>query len=177
MRKNTFLTIFILAAIILSVLPFVTTFNELLTRIAENTRFYQLIETYLVPWEVKLIGVLFLPFNFRFVAIPGGMMINDTYVRLSWNCLGWQGFLLFAITLWGGLQGNYSKLSKVEAIVIGILGTFLINLARIAFTSLLAVRRSQLFALLFHDYFAAFVFIIWLIIYWTFVYQFVLKEV
>lgn len=176
MQKQTFLTIFILTAIILAVLPFVTTLNELMTRIVESTRLYQVIERLIVPWEVRLIGVLLLPFNLKFVATPEGMVINDVYVQISWNCIGWQGMLLLLITFVGGFQGNYTRLSKIEAIIIGILGTFLVNLLRMAVTSLLAVYYGQLFAILFHDYFAAFVFIIWLIVYWWFVYHFVLED-
>ncbi|MBU0708665.1 exosortase/archaeosortase family protein [Patescibacteria group bacterium] len=175
-RKQTFLTIFVLAAIILAVLPFVTTLNELMTRFVESTRLYRVIDKVIVPWEVKLIGVLLLPFSFEFVAVPGGMIINDVQIHLSWNCIGWQGMLLLIITFLGGFQGNYSRLSKIEAIIIGVLGTFLVNLLRMAITSLLAVFYGQLFAVLFHDYFAAFVFIVWLIVYWWFVYSFVLEQ-
>ncbi|OQX50861.1 hypothetical protein B5M47_02880 [candidate division CPR3 bacterium 4484_211] len=174
MQRDTFITVLILASIILAVLPFVTTLNELMTRVVENTSMYRAIEKIIVPWEVKLIGVLLLPFKLKFVATPGGMMINDVYVRISWNCIGWQGMLLLFVTFLSGLQGNYAGFSKLEAIIIGILGTFLVNLLRMAITSLLAVYCGQLFAVLFHDYFAAFVFIVWLIVYWWFVYSFVL---
>ncbi|MBU1110701.1 exosortase/archaeosortase family protein [Patescibacteria group bacterium] len=173
-KKQTFLTIFILAAVILAILPFVTTLNELMTRIVESTRLYQIIEKIIVPGEVKLIGVLLLPFNLDFVAVPDGMIINDIYVHLSWNCIGWQGMLLLLVTFIGGLQGNFTRWSKVEAIIIGILGTFVVNLVRMAITVLLAIYSSQLFAIIFHDYFAAFVFIVWLLFYWWFVYGYVL---
>ncbi len=175
-RKQTFLTIFIFAAIILAVLPFVTTLNELMTRLVESTRVYQVIEKFVVPWEVRLIGVLLLPFDLEFVAVPDGMIINNVYVHLSWNCIGWQGLLLLVVTFFGGFQGSYTRLSKIEAILIGILGTFIVNLLRMAVTSLLAVYHGRLFAVIFHDYFAAFVFIVWLIVYWWFVYRFVLVE-
>lgn len=175
-KKQTFLTIFIFAAVILAILPFVTTLNELMTRLVENAHVYQVIERYIVPWEVRLIGVLLAPFDLEFTAVPDGMVINDVYVHLSWNCIGWQGMLLLLITFVGGFQGDYTTLSKVEAALIGILGTFEVNLLRMAITSLLAVYHGQLFAIIFHDYFAAFVFIVWLIVYWWFVYAFVLQQ-
>ena len=82
--------------------------------------------------------------------------------------------LLLIITFFGGFQGHYTRWSKIEAIIIGVLGTFIVNLLRMAITGVLAARGSQLVAIIFHDYFAALVFIIWLFVYWWFAYRFVL---
>jgi len=60
--------------------------------------------------------------------------------------------------------------------LIGILGTFLINLLRIALTVVLLVVSRPLFAVVFHDYLAAIMTIIWLVIFWWFAYSFVLEE-
>ena len=53
--KKTFGHLFLVVVIILMVLPFVTTFNELLTKIVENSLLYRPVEKYFVPYEVALI--------------------------------------------------------------------------------------------------------------------------
>ena len=60
--------------------------------------------------------------------------------------------------------------------MIGLLGTFLVNLLRIVFTVILLVVSRPLFAMVFHDYLAAIMTIIWLVIFWWFAYSFVLEE-
>lgn len=174
--KSTFLTLFLIAAVILLMLPFFTTFNEFLTKIIEHSALYQPIQKYIVPFFAKMIGVLLLPFGVKFTAYLDGMEINGVPMGLTWNCLGWQSLVLLLVTFLTGLTGNYTKFSKFECIMIGILGTFLVNIFRITFTSLLAAYWGQLFAIVFHDYFATFITLIWLFVFWWFSYAFVLKE-
>lgn len=174
-QKKTFQMIFILAALMLVLLPFFTTLNELLTRVVEKLHLYMVVQNFIVPWEVKFIGALLYPLKLDFVAHQMGMTVEGRYIGLTWNCIGWQGMLLLFISFIAGFQGSYTRLSKLEAILIGVLGTFLINLFRMAFTTLLAAYYGQLFAILFHDYFATFVFIAWLLFFWWFVYGFVLE--
>ena len=71
---------------------------------------------------------------------------------------------------------DYTFFSKTEAFLIGLLGTFLINLLRITLTVILLVVARPLFAVVFHDYLAAIVTIVWLIVFWWFAYAFVLDE-
>lgn len=123
-QKQTFKLLLAALAIMLVLLPFMTTLNELMTRVAESSRLYMAIQNVVVPWEVKMIGVLLSPFRFDFVAHPSGMTVNGRYVGITWNCIGWQGSLLLGITFLAGFQGSYTRLSKLQAVLIGILGTF-----------------------------------------------------
>ena len=158
-------------------LPFVVSINDLLTRVVENMGWYAWVQKYIVPWEIKLVGVMVTPLGIDFVAHPEGFTANGTYAHLSWNCIGWQSLLLFLITLPFGLKGgDYTWLSKTEAVAIGLLGTFLVNLLRIATTVVLLVVSRPVFAMVYHDYLAAIMTVVWLIGFWWFSYSFVLEE-
>jgi hypothetical protein len=65
----------------------------------------------------------------------------------------------------------------VEALGIGILGTFWLNILRMLLTVLLAVHTPAIFRVVFHDYLAAITTVIWLFGFWWFSYSFVLEEV
>ena len=176
-QKRVFQIALAALAIMLAVLPFIVSINDLLTRAVENAGWYAWVQRYIVPWEIKLVGVMVTPLGIDFVAHPEGFTANGTYAHLSWNCIGWQSLILFLITLPFGLKGgDYTRLSKVEAILIGLLGTFLVNLLRIAFTVVLLVYSRPLFAVVFHDYLAAIMTVIWLVVFWWFSYSFVLEE-
>ncbi|MBU1931883.1 exosortase/archaeosortase family protein [Patescibacteria group bacterium] len=176
-QKRIFKLALAALAIMLMVLPFTLSINDILTRTIEGLGWYQWIQDNIVPWEVRLIGVMVRPLKIDFVAYPEGFTANGIYAKLSWNCLGWQSLLLFLVSLPFGFKGGeYTWFSKLEAFLIGILGTFLINLLRITFTVVLLVVSRPLYAIVFHDYLAAIMTIIWLVVFWWFSYSFVLEE-
>jgi exosortase/archaeosortase family protein len=176
-QKKVFQITLAALAIMLMILPFVVSINDLLTRGVENMGWYVWIQERIVPWEVKLVGVMVTPLGIDFVAYPEGFTANGQYARLTWNCIGWQSLLLFLVTIPFGFKGGeYTLLSKAEAFLIGILSIFLVNLLRIAITVVLLVVSRPLFALVFHDYLAAIMTVVFLVIYWWFCYAFVLEE-
>jgi exosortase/archaeosortase family protein len=175
-QKRTFIFIFLLLVIALVFLPFLVSFNDVLTRVVEKIGWYMWVQEKVVPMEIKMVAVLVSPLGIDFVAHRDSMTINGIHAGMSWNCLGWQSLLLLFITLFLGLRGNYTFVSKIEAILIGLLGTFLVNLLRIVFIVIILVLSRPLFAVVFHDYLAAIVTIIWLFAFWWFCYKFVLEE-
>lgn len=176
-QKRVFQVALAALAIMLMILPFIVSINDILTRTVEKAGWYSWVQEVIVPWEVKLIGVAVRPLGIDYIAYPEGFKANGTYARLTWNCLGWQSLVLFLVTLPFGFKGgNFTWLSKMEAFLIGLLGTFLINLFRITFTVLLLAFFRSLFAIVFHDYLAAVMTIAWLIAFWWFAYGFVLEE-
>jgi len=175
-QKRTFTTIFALLAVFLAVLPFLVTFNEALTHIVERLRLYMWIQERIVPLEVKMVGVLVSPLGINYLAHQNGMTVNGTYAGMTWNCIGWQSLLLLIITLVVGLRGNYTLVSKIETVLIGLLGTFLVNMARLVFIVILLAYSRPLFAVVYHDYLAAIVTILWLFGFWWFSYSYVLEE-
>lgn len=177
-EKKLFLAIFGFFSLTLITLPFLVSFNEVLTKIFEQNRLYIFIQDNIVPWEAKVIGAILLPFGYEFgVAQNGpGIVVNGLFMKLTWNCLGWQSLILFLATWFVGFRGRYTKLSIAEAVGIGLLGTFWLNIARILFTVLLAVHLQPVFRIVFHDYLAAITTIIWLFFFWWFSYSYVLEE-
>lgn len=175
-QKRTFAIIFALLAVFLAILPFLVTFNEILTHMVERFRLYMWVQERIVPIEVKMVGVLVSPLGIDYLAHQNGMTVNGIYAGMTWNCIGWQSLLLLIITLIVGLRGNYTLWSKVETILIGLLGTFLVNLLRLTLIVIILAYSRPLFAVVYHDYLAAIVTILWLFGFWYFSYAFVLEE-
>lgn len=173
-EKRTFKVIFALLAIFLMVLPFLVTFNEVLTHLIERIRVYMWVQEKIVPLEVKMVSVLVKPLGINYQAHQNGMTVNGIYAGMTWNCLGWQSLLLILLTFIFGLKRNYTVLSKAEAILIGLLGTFLVNLFRLTFIVWLLTFSRPLFAVVYHDYLAAGTTVVWLFVFWWFVYKYVL---
>lgn len=174
--KKTFQFLLLVFALMLGVLPFATSFNEVLTRVVERSDLYKPIQAVLVPYMSKLIvGVLARLPGLEIGTYPFGVIVNGVDVRITWNCLGWQSFLLFFASLIIGLRGLYTRLSKTQAILFGLVGTFLLNIFRMVFTAALVGWWRGLFVILFHNYFSAFLTIIWLLVFWYFSYSYVLE--
>lgn len=173
-KKATFGNLFALLAIALVLLPFVTTLNEFLTRVIETTGFYSVIQSYVVPVITRMSVLVLRPFGINVQATTVGLLVNGASVRLSWNCLGWQSFVLLLVSLITGLQGPYTALSKLECVLTGVLGTFLVNLVRISGIVLMSVYISRVAALVFHDYGTNILIIAWLFFFWWYSFRFVL---
>jgi len=159
-------------------LPFVNVFNHFLTRLVEGSGAYQVIQNYVTPHIIKLVMVVL---RFFGIKTRWGQSMFLVYTKdgplsmvISWNCLGWQSLVIFFVSLITGLSGNFTRLSKLECILIGILGTFLLNLGRIVASVLAIIYVNQFFAYVLHDYLMVLVTILWLFIFWWFSYSFVL---
>lgn len=171
-RKPIIRLVLIMGAILLMILPFVTTFNEFLTRIVETAGLDRFLTDWVVPVEARMLAVIL-----GLIGIPTQVSTTTIYldkggfflpVYISWNCVGWQSFILFGITLLTGIQGPFSKASKFEAMVVGFLGTFLMNLLRIASVAVVAYYFGQLPAVIYHDYGGTVIILLWLFAYWWF---------
>jgi len=183
-QKRIFNFLLAALAIMLVLLPFVTTLNSVLTELINKISFYRTIQRVVVPFESRLVIVITRRLGVPAFLAPAGkrasfyLLKGTQYfpVQLQWNCLGWQSLLLLFLSLAVGLQGNFTKISKLECTLIGLLGTFLINIFRIAFITIGIYYVNTIFAFLIHDYFAAIVTIVWLIFFWWFAYTFVLEK-
>ena len=171
-RRPIIRLVLIMAAILVMILPFVTTFNELLTRIVETTGLDRILTDWVVPVEARMLAVIL-----RLVGIPSQVSTTSIYldkggfflpIYINWNCVGWQSFILYAITLVTGIQGPFTKASKFEAMLVGFLGTFLVNLLRIASVAVVAYWWGQLPAVIYHDYGGTVIILLWLFAYWWF---------
>ena len=178
--KRTFSILFLILVFLLMFMPFITTFNELLTSFVLRFSWYRAIENYILPFEIRTVIAFLKILNIDAIGSRTTLSIVKDGVWqkmwISWNCLGWQSGLLIIFTLFVSLQGSYTKISKVTTISIGILGTFLINIFRISAVVLVFKYFGYLPAVFFHDYFANIAIILWLFVFWWFSYKFVLEE-
>src|SRR5439155_19791509 len=63
---------------------------------------------------------------------------------ISWNCVGWQSLILLGLSLMVGLRGPMSLATRVQVIALGVLGTILVNIARITVVCALAALAGYL---------------------------------
>jgi exosortase/archaeosortase family protein len=167
--------VFTVFAVLLAFFPFLTTFNEMMTRFAETLGFYRFIQAWVVPIEVKMVAVLLSPLAIKLTVYnESAMLVNGRFAHITWNCIGWQSMLLLCITLLIGLQGNYSFSSRIEVILIGIVGTYLMNILRMAFIVGLFVYSLPLFAIIYHNILAIVATLSWLFCFWWFCYTYIL---
>ncbi|MFC1710287.1 exosortase/archaeosortase family protein [Patescibacteria group bacterium] len=183
-QKATFKKLFAGVAILLAALPFIVTFSAALTSLFNKIGAYVWLQQQVVPFEARLVAVLLKGVGItglitpdqHFAMVlekPGGAYLP---IELQWNCLGWQSLVLLGLTLLTGLRGNWKVISKVEAVIIGVLGTFLINVFRMALITAMAYYVNDVAAMIIHDYFAALFALLWLVFFWWFAYSFVLEE-
>jgi len=183
-QKQTFKLLFAALAVMLVLLPFVTTFNTVLTNIINAIGLYKIIQDWLVPWESSMVVTIVRFLGINAFLLPRGeagafvIQKGSEFIPadLQWNCLGWQSLILLLISLIVGLEGGFTRLSKIECILVGILGTFLVNIFRIVFITVGIYYINAVFALLIHDYFAAFITVLWLFFFWWFAYGFILES-
>jgi exosortase/archaeosortase family protein len=167
-------------AILLVVLPFVSTFDDLLTTVGMHLGIAAPLQ-WIVPGEVRITVVLL-----GLVGIHAGAAGNQLVVWnasgapqtlfISWNCVGWQSLILLGLSLMVGLRGPMPLGSRLAVIALGVLGTVLINIARITVVCLLAALAGYLPAVLFHDYGGTLLLVAWLFTFWLIAYRWLVPD-
>jgi exosortase/archaeosortase family protein len=167
-------------AILLVVLPFVSTFDDLLTTVGMRLGIAAPLQ-WIVPGEVRITVVLL-----GLVGIHAGAAGNQLVVWnasgapqtlfISWNCVGWQSLILLGLSLMVGLRGPMPLGSRLAVIALGVLGTVLINIARITVVCLLAALAGYLPAVLFHDYGGTLLLVAWLFTFWLIAYRWLVPD-
>src|SRR3990167_10121161 len=153
------------------ILPFVTSATDLLTRFLINYEFYRVIVETVVPYEMSILktSLSFLGFDqFRYGRTYIELVRNGAWeaVYLSWNCICWQSLVLFLATLFGGLSGNHTKLSKLESFTIFVLGIFFLNVFRITSVVLVYQVFGRLPGVIYHDVVTTMMTIVYLFFFW-----------
>lgn len=178
----TYQMILMLAAGLLLVLPFITTFNEFLTRAVIELGLDRIFTDWVVPTEVRFIALILQPLGITtevtdvalYLYRPGADFPIPVYI--SWNCVGWQSFILFGITLVTGLQGRIPKRRKLQVIALGLLGTFWMNILRMASVALVVYLFGQLPGVIFHDYGGTLIILVWLVVFWYALFNYFLAD-
>ena len=179
--KKTLIRILILTVLVLIVLPFWTSFQDLLTSLVMRVELYKSLQNVIVPYELKVIATLLtlvgLPIRvgnayIEWTKVSGG----NEVIYLAWNCIGWQTLVLFVVTLITGMSGKHTLPSKLETLAIGVLGTYLVNILRLVLVVIVYFKVGRPFGIVFHDYFSNLLTLTWLFFFWWFSYRFVLEE-
>lgn len=172
------MTLVALACAMLMLLPLVTTFDDLLTSWALQLGVNNPLSA-IVPVESRMVVGLLTAIGIRAEAAGSHLVVWDGagamhVLLISWNCIGWQSLVLLGISLVSGLRGHHPLDARVQVIVIGVAGTMLLNLLRVAAVAALAATWGQTAAILFHDYGGTLLVVGWLFAFWMSVQRWIL---
>lgn len=178
--ERVYLQILAYAAVSFMFLPLISTFNELLTSIAENVGLFTVIRDVAAPFMVKMLSVILNTLGVKSVTNGSDLLLTGgfipTRIYINWNCIGWQSFILLAFTLYTGLQGRHNTGKKLLTVFFGLEGTFLVNLIRILLPTLLVAVAGYMPAVMVHDYIGTLITLLWLALFWRHTFSTILVE-
>jgi exosortase/archaeosortase family protein len=169
-----------LTAILLVVLPFVSTFDDVLTQIGMRLGIAAPLQA-IVPAEVRVTVVVLGLLGLHAAAAGNQLVVWNSSgapqtLFISWNCVGWQSLILLGLSLMVGLRTPMTMATRLEVIALGVVGTVLVNIARITLVCLLAALAGYLPAVLFHDYGGTLLLVGWLFTFWMIAYRWIVPE-
>src|SRR5207245_7672940 len=85
--------------------------------------------------------------------------------------------LFLGVSMLTGLQGEYTRRSRIETAALGIAGIAFLNVFRITVVALVAYAFGQLPAIIVHDYGSVIATVAFLMGFWAFAYNVVLERV
>jgi exosortase/archaeosortase family protein len=176
-RDGLNMTLIAITCALLMLLPFVTTFDDLLTSwalaLGANNPLQGIVpvEARMVVGMLGLVGVHAAASGSYLVIWDSAGSVHSLYI--SWNCIGWQSLILLGVSLFSGFRGRQSLEARAQVVLIGVAGTMLLNLMRVAAVAAIAATWGQTPAVLFHDYGGTILVVTWLFIFWIFVQRFI----
>jgi exosortase/archaeosortase family protein len=177
-QNSVNMTLIALMCALLMLLPLVTTFDELLTAWAMQLGAGSPLQT-IVPVEARMVVTLLSLVGVHAAASGSHLVVWDQSgvmhtLFISWNCIGWQSLILFAISLASGLRGGHSIDARLQVVSVGIAGTILLNLIRVGAVAWIAATFGLAPAVLFHDYGGTILVIGFLFAFWAFAQRWIL---
>ncbi len=166
-------------AIALLVMPLFSTFGELLTNVAMLSGLDAALGRWVAPAEARLVHGLLALLGYQSAA-SGPLLsiadgVRDVTLYISWNCVGWQTLIFLLVSLPSGLQGEHTRRSKIEVVLLGVFGILVLNVLRVAVVGLVALRFGQLPAVIVHDYGSVIATVAFLMAFWAVAYDRVLE--
>ena len=181
-RRNDLpqITLLVACCLILVALPFVTTYNDLLTAGAVRLGVAGPLQS-VSPVEARMVVALLQVFGVHAAAAGSQLVVWDaggraTNLFISWNCIGWQSLVLLGVSLAVGLRGTQSREARVQVLMIGLLGTVLVNLVRVTLVCMLAAVAGRTPALILHDYGGTLMTTAWLFGFWIIAQRWILRS-
>ena len=169
-----------LTAIVLVILPFVSTFDDVLTQVGMRLGIAAPLQA-IVPAEVRVTVVVLGLLGVHAAAAGNQLVVWNSSgapqtLFISWNCVGWQSLILLGLSLMVGLRTPMTMGTRLEVIALGVVGTVLVNITRITLVCLLAALAGYLPAVLFHDYGGTLLLVAWLFSFWLIAYRWIVPE-
>jgi exosortase/archaeosortase family protein len=169
-----------LTAILLVVLPFVSTFDDVLTQIGMRVGIATPLQV-IVPAEVRVTVFLLGLLGIHAAAAGNQLVVWNASgapqtLFISWNCVGWQSLILLGLSLMVGLRGPMTLATRIQVILFGFTGTVLVNVTRVAVVCLLAALAGYTPAVLFHDYGGTLLLVGWLFTFWMIAYRYLVPD-
>jgi exosortase/archaeosortase family protein len=156
-------------ALILLALPFVTSYNDLLTSAGIRIGLAGPLQS-VGPVEARMVVALLNLLGFQAAAAGSQLVVSGSAgpvnLFISWNCIGWQSVLLLGLSLIAGLRGG-NREAATQVVLIGLFGTVLVNVVRVTIVCLLAATAGRWPAVIFHDYAGTLLTIAWLFAFWS----------
>lgn len=179
-RRSVYVGLLAATCAMLLILPFVTTFDEFLTAATRQFGLMHPLLSLAAPEAravVALLGVL----GVKAQAAGDVLYVWDwagqrQALLISTTCIGWQSLILLGLSCIVGLRGPYSREARVQVLLIGILGTVLVNLARMTVVCVVAAEFGFWPAVLVHDYGGTLIIVAWLFVFWAFAHRWILGD-
>ena len=167
------------AAALMLLTPFIATMDDLLASLAQRFGLDAAVAFIAGP-EARLVAALLNLFGIA--ASSSGPTISvggavPVALVVGWNCVGWQGLVLLGLTFAVGLRPQDGWEARLHVIVIGVLGTVIVNLARIALVAVLAAYAGYYPAIFVHDWAATIATVVWLAGFWLFAQRYVISPI
>jgi len=177
-RDNLNLTLLAILCALLMLLPLVTTFDDFLTTWALQFGANNPLQA-IVPVEARMVvgllglaGIHAAASGSHLVVWDGSGVMHTLFI--SWNCIGWQSLVLLGVSFMSGLRGHHPLEARVQVVVIGVAGTMLLNLLRVAVVAGIAATVGVTPAVLFHDYGGTILVVAFLFGFWIFAQRWIL---
>jgi exosortase/archaeosortase family protein len=121
---------------------------------------------------LSLVGIHAAASGSYLVVWDGGGAMHTLFI--SWNCIGWQSLVLVGVSFLSGLRGEHPLEARTQVILIGVAGTMLLNLMRVAAVAAIAATVGVGPAVFFHDYGGTVLVVGFLFTFWMFVQRWIL---
>ncbi len=166
------------AAMLMLLTPFIATMDDLLASAAQRFGLDAAVSFIAVP-EARLVAALLNVIGIAASSTGATISVGGAQpvaLIIGWNCVGWQGLVLLGLTFAVGLRPRDGWEARIHVVVIGVLGTVIINLARIAVVAILAAYVGYYPAIFVHDWAATIATVVWLAGFWLFAQRWILSD-
>ncbi|HZQ49758.1 MAG TPA: hypothetical protein VFB69_05580 [Candidatus Dormibacteraeota bacterium] len=166
------------AAVLMLLTPFIATMDDLLASAAQRFGLDTAVSFIAIP-EARLVAALLNVLGIAASSTGATISVGGAQpvaLVIGWNCVGWQGLVLLGLTFAVGLRPRDGWEARIHVVVIGVLGTVIINLARIALVAILAAYAGYYPAIFVHDWAATIATVVWLAGFWLFAQRWILLD-